>query len=68
MIGGLKLLAGLHFLLACSLVAFLPTHIYLATLGHTPTEHIKTMWTGWEDEVVTDHDEKIDGGKLVSEH
>ena len=50
MIGGLKILVGLHFLLACSLVAFLPTHIYLATLGHTPLEHIKTMWTGWEEE------------------
>jgi len=68
MIGGLKLLAGLHFLLACCLVAFLPTHIYLATLGHTPTEHIKTMWTGWEDEVATDHDEKIESGKLAAEH
>jgi len=68
MIGGLKLLAGLHFLLACSLVAFLPTHIYLATLGHTPTEHIKTMWTGWEDDVETDHNEKIDKGQLAAEH
>jgi len=50
MIGGLKILAGVHFLLACCLIAFLPTHIYLTTLGHTPMEHIKTMWTGWEEE------------------
>ena len=50
MVGGLKLLAGLHFLLACCLIAFIPTHVYLATLGRTPTDHIKTMWTGWEDE------------------
>ncbi|MCW8859921.1 MAG: cytochrome b/b6 domain-containing protein [Deltaproteobacteria bacterium] len=50
MVGGLKLLAGLHFLLACCLIAFIPTHVYLATLGHTPMEHIKTMWSGWEDE------------------
>lgn len=50
MMGGLKILAGVHFLLACCLIAFLPTHIYLTTLGHTPMEHIKTMWTGWEEE------------------
>ncbi len=50
MVGGLKLLVGLHFILACCLTAFLPTHIYLATLGHTPMEHIKAMWTGWEEE------------------
>lgn len=50
MMGGLKILAGVHFLLACCLIAFLPTHIYLTTLGHTPMEHIKAMWTGWEEE------------------
>ena len=50
MIGGLKLLVGMHFLLACSLCAFLFTHVYLATLGHTPLAHFKPMWTGWEEE------------------
>ncbi len=48
-IGGIKLLVSVHFLLACCLLAFLPTHMYLATLGHSPTEHIKTMWFGWEE-------------------
>lgn len=48
-IGGLKILVGAHFLLACSLCAFLFTHIYLATLGHTPYAHTVTMWTGWEE-------------------
>ena len=47
----------LHILLACCLIAFLPTHVYLATLGHTPAGHIKTMWTGWEDEE-DDHGEE----------
>ncbi|MBT0663761.1 cytochrome b/b6 domain-containing protein [Geobacter pelophilus] len=47
--GGLKILANLHFLFACSLCAFLFTHVYLATLGHTPLEHFKPMWTGWEE-------------------
>ncbi|HMB16294.1 MAG TPA: cytochrome b/b6 domain-containing protein [Pelovirga sp.] len=49
MMGGLKILMNFHFLLACCLIAFLPTHMYLTTLGHTPMEHIKTMWTGWEE-------------------
>lgn len=49
LVGGLQIIAGLHFLLACSLGAFLMTHVYLATLGHTPLEHFKPMWTGWEE-------------------
>lgn len=53
-VGGLKILVGLHFLLACSLCAFLFTHVYLATLGSTPLAYFKPMWTGWE-EVHEDH-------------
>ena len=53
LIGGLKILVGIHFLLACSLCAFLFTHVYLATLGHTPLAYYKPMWTGWEE--VEDH-------------
>lgn len=48
LVGGLKILVAVHFLLACSLVAFLFTHIYLATLGSTPLAYLKPMWTGWE--------------------
>ncbi|MBN2645709.1 MAG: cytochrome b/b6 domain-containing protein [Desulfuromonadaceae bacterium] len=47
--GGVRVVAGIHFLVACALCAFLPTHFYLATLGHTPFAHFKPMWTGWED-------------------
>jgi len=50
LVGGLKLLVAVHFLMACSLIAFLFTHVYLATLGKTPMAYIKPMWTGWEDE------------------
>jgi len=50
LLGGLKILVAVHFLLACSLVAFLFTHVYLATLGKTPMAYIKPMWTGWEEE------------------
>jgi thiosulfate reductase cytochrome b subunit len=50
LLGGLKILMSIHFLLACSLIAFLFTHVYLATLGKTPMAYIKPMWTGWEEE------------------
>lgn len=50
LVGGLKILVAVHFLMACSLIAFLFTHVYLATLGKTPMAYIKPMWTGWEDE------------------
>ena len=55
--GGLKLLVGLHFLLACSLCAFLFTHVYLTTLGHTPLAHTASMWTGWEEEEEEHHEQ-----------
>jgi len=47
--GGIKIIVALHFLLACSLLAFLCTHVYLATLGSTPLAYIKPMVFGWED-------------------
>ena len=48
-VGGLRLLINVHWLLACVFCAFLFTHIYLATLGHTPFAHFKPIWTGWEE-------------------
>ena len=56
--GGIKLVAAVHYLLACSLCAFLFTHVYLATLGKSPLEHFKPMWTGWEE---IDHEESVNG-------
>ena len=52
LLGGIKMLVGTHFLVACSFTAFLFVHIYLATLGHTPLAHFKPMWVGWEEETV----------------
>jgi thiosulfate reductase cytochrome b subunit len=49
LVGGIKVVAAAHFLLACALCAFLFTHVYLATLGHTAFAHFKPMWTGWEE-------------------
>lgn len=57
MVGGLKMVVGLHFILACCLCAFIFTHFYLATLGHTPFAHFVPMWTGWE-EVEEKHEEQ----------
>ena len=65
MIGGLKILVGIHFLLACSLCAFLFTHIYLATLGHTPFAHFVPMWTGWEK---VEHEEEHDHLPKMEKH
>ncbi|MDD2367135.1 MAG: cytochrome b/b6 domain-containing protein [Desulfuromonadaceae bacterium] len=50
LLGGIKILVGTHFLLACCFTSFLFVHIYLATLGHTPLAHFKPMWNGWEEE------------------
>jgi len=55
MAGGLKILVGSHFLLACSLGAFLFTHVYLATLGKTPLAYFKPMVTGWEEVEEDEH-------------
>jgi len=54
LVGGLKILDAAHYLLACCLIAFLFTHVYLATLGKTAMAYIKPMWTGWEE---VDHDQ-----------
>ena len=50
-LGGVKIVVGIHFLVACCFAAFLFVHMYLATLGHTFWAHIITMITGWEEEV-----------------
>jgi thiosulfate reductase cytochrome b subunit len=63
--GGLKIIDTVHFLLACSLGAFLFTHVYLTTLGHTPLAHTKSMWTGWEEEEVEHEEPKEAAGQRI---
>jgi len=46
--GGLKMVDTVHVLLFLFFTSFLFVHVYLATLGHTATEHIKAMFTGYE--------------------
>jgi len=49
-VGGLKIVDAGHLLLSIFFTAFLFVHVYLATLGHTWSEHINAMFTGYEDE------------------
>lgn len=70
MTGGIKFIVALHFLLACSLVAFLCTHVYLATLGATPLSYLKPMIFGWEEveehhEVAEEHQDAPRGYRPV---
>ena len=45
----LEQVATLHTLGAFMMLCFFIVHVYLATAGHTPTAHIKSMITGYED-------------------
>jgi thiosulfate reductase cytochrome b subunit len=38
-----------HTIGAFLMLAFLISHVYLVTTGHTPTAHLKAMITGWEE-------------------
>lgn len=49
LVGGLKVVDSVHVLLFLFFTAFLFVHVYLATLGHTTFEHIKAMFTGYEE-------------------
>ena len=46
-----------HTIGAFLMLAFLVSHLYLATTGHTPLAHIKAMITGW-DEVGDEHEKQ----------
>jgi thiosulfate reductase cytochrome b subunit len=50
MAGGIKMVDSVHVFLTLFFTSFLFVHVYLATLGHTPLEHIKAMFTGYEEE------------------
>jgi thiosulfate reductase cytochrome b subunit len=49
-IGGIKTVSTTHLFVAICFAAFLFVHVYLTTLGRTPLEHIKAMFTGYEEE------------------
>ncbi|MDP1635016.1 MAG: cytochrome b/b6 domain-containing protein [Gallionellaceae bacterium] len=45
----LEAVALIHTAGAFMMLVFFIAHVYLTTTGHTPTAHIKTMITGWEE-------------------
>ena len=48
-LGGLRVVDTVHVLLFIFFSGFLFMHVYLGSLGHTPSAHFKAMWTGWEE-------------------
>ena len=50
MVGGVRVVDTVHVLIFIFFVFYMFFHPYLATLGHTPTAHIKAMITGYEEE------------------
>ena len=50
MVGGVRVVDTVHVLIFIFFVFYMFFHPYLATLGHTPTAHIKVMITGYEEE------------------
>ncbi len=54
LLGGVRVVDTAHVLIFIFFAGFIPMHIYLALLGHTPMAHIKSMLTGYE-EVEEEH-------------
>lgn len=49
LLGGPRMVSGLHTLLFVAFVVFICVHVYLTTIGRTASEHVRAMITGWED-------------------
>ena len=49
MFGGVRVVDTIHVLMFIVFSGFLIMHLYLITLGHTRTAHIKAMLTGYEE-------------------
>ena len=49
LLGGVRIVDTIHVLMFIVFSGFLIMHLYLITLGHTRTAHIKAMLTGYED-------------------
>jgi len=48
-LGGVRVVDTVHVLIFIIIVFYIPFHAYLATLGRTPLEHYKAMFTGYEE-------------------
>lgn len=49
LLGGVRNVDMIHVVLFIVLFAFIFVHVYLTTLGHTATAHVKAMITGYEE-------------------
>ena len=58
-LGGVRVVDTVHVLIFIFFVFYIPAHIYLGTLGRTPTVHFKEMYTGYEEE----EDDSADAAK-----
>jgi len=47
--GGVRVIDTVHVLIFIFFSGFILVHVYLASLGHTPSAHFKAMITGFED-------------------
>lgn len=47
--GGVRVVDTVHVVIFTFFVSFIIIHVYLATLGHSRTAHIKAMFTGYEE-------------------
>lgn len=48
--GGVRVIDTVHVLIFIFFAFYLPAHAYLGTLGRTPMQHYKEMFTGYEEE------------------
>jgi Ni/Fe-hydrogenase b-type cytochrome subunit len=48
-LGGLRVVDTVHVLLFIVFSGFIIVHVYLGSLGHTPSAHFKAMLTGYEE-------------------
>jgi thiosulfate reductase cytochrome b subunit len=49
LLGGLRVVDTVHVLVFIFFSGFIFVHVYLSSLGHTPSAHFKAMWTGYEE-------------------
>ena len=47
--GGVRVVDTVHVLIFIFFSGFLFVHVYLSSLGHTPSAHFKAMWSGYEE-------------------
>ena len=48
-LGGVRVVDTVHVLIFIFFCGFIFMHVYLSSLGHTPSAHFKAMLTGWEE-------------------